>query len=354
MSSRTGSWLYRVATSPQRMTRAVRGVVIVGVIAGVVAGSVLVATVHAQKADGARKLTSVSLQLDFIKNIQFAGILVGLDRGFYRDEGINLSVTAQGPTTDPVSLVASGHTTIGMNSGDVLIQARAKGIPVKAFAADLQINPAGWLVLKSSGIKTLKDFKHKTLGIPAAYRNQAALVLSLEGLTKDDVTLRTVGFDVSVLVNHEVDVFNAFATNQPITLSLKGIPNKFFRWYDSGYVYYTDAFFVTDKTLKSKGALLRSFVKATQRGWAYVYAHPKEAVNFVVKKYGAGLLDSKQQLAELKQLKPLMNTTDTATNGFGHMKTQQWQRGINLFAKFHLIDHGFPANQIFAQGFVQK
>ena len=308
----------------------------------------------AGSSPSSKKLVKVTLELDFIKNVQFAGILWALDKGYYKDEGIDLTVNAQGETTDPVALVASGAATIGMQSGDVLIQAHQKGIPVKAFAADLQINPAGWLVLNSSGIKTYADMKGKVLGMPAAYFNQAPLVLSLEGLKPSDVTLRAVGFDVSVLVNHQVDVFNAFATNQPITLDLQGIPNTFFRWYDTGYVFYTDAFFVKNTTLANDSPLLKAFVRATQRGWAHVYANQAAAVDFIVNTYGQGVLDKTQQAAELKALEPLMNTADTKANGFAYMNQDQWQKGIDLFAQFKLIPASFPATDIFAPGFVQK
>jgi len=301
-----------------------------------------------------KALIPVSLQLDFIKNVQFAGPLWGLEKGFYRDEGIALTISQQGPTTDPVQLVAAGAQTIGMESGDILIKARAKGIPVKAFAADLQISPVGWSVLESSGITRPADLKGRTIGMSPAYLQQAPLVLALEGLSTKDVTLKQVGFDESVLINHEVDARDAFSVNTPITLNMKGIANRFFPWHDSGYDYYTDVFFVTDSTLKEKASILQAFVRATQRAWADVFAHQSEVVDLIVTKYGQGLLNKQQQAGELAALKPLMYTSDTNANGFGSMTAAQWQTGIDQFAKFNLISSKFSESDIYAPGFVKK
>lgn len=320
---------------------------------GMIAGSSLVTPARRPTWAHADKLTPVTLQLPFIKNIEFSGILWGASKGYYRDEGIDLTVHALAPTADPITITASGNAAIGMASGDEMIIARSKGIDIKAFATQVQVNPSGWLVLKSSGIKSPAAFKGKTLGIPPIYRNELKLVLSLEGLKEKDVTVRSVGFDPSALLAHQVDVYNAYAMNQPLTLKQKGIPYRFFLWADSGYVYYTDVFFATSKTIKQNPALLRAFLRATKRGWADVWAHPAAAVTFTVNQ-SHGSLVAQQQRLELTALRPLMFSQDTTMHGFGAMTTQKWQRGIDLLAKFHLIAKRYPASEIFVPGFASR
>lgn len=302
---------------------------------------------------GSRKLTPVTLQLPFIKNIEFSGITWGASKGYYRDQGIDLNVQALAPTSDPITIVAGGNAMFGMASGDELIIARSKGIGVKAFATQMQINPSGWLVLASSGITSPAQFKGKTLGIPPIYRNELPLVLSLEGLSLQQVTVRSVGFDPTALLDHQVDVYNAYAMNQPLTLKAKGIRYRFFYWATAGYVYYTDVFFATDSTIKQHPALLKAFLRATRRGWADVLAHPGGAVNFVVND-SHGTLVAKQQRAELGALRPLMVSQDTRMHGFGAMTAAKWQRGIDLLAKFHLISKTYPASHIYVPGFVTR
>lgn len=300
-------------------------------------------------------LTSLSLQLNWLENVEFAGILWALRKGYYRDEGINLSVAPLGPTTDPVDLVASGHATIGMESGgDSVIIARSKGIPIKSFASDLQSDPSAWMTLRTSGIKKMSQLRGKTLGIQAPDLQEVPLILGLGGLTTADVTVRTVSFDPSVLVDHEVDAFSVFMTNEPITLEEKGIAVNLIPWSAYGFSYYSDCFFATDSTIKSRPGILKAFVRATQRGWTEVFANPHGAVSLVLEVYGHGTLVEAQQRAELAIQTPLMHSSYSKQHGLLAVSTGTWQAGIDRLAKYKLIPRSFPASEICVEGFVEK
>jgi NitT/TauT family transport system substrate-binding protein len=299
------------------------------------------------------KLTPVTLQLNYINNIEFSGMLWGAHKGFYRDEGIDITIEPLGPTSDAISIVASGKATVGMASGDQLIIAKSKGLPVKAFATQLQTNPNGWLALAKSGINSTSDFKGKSFGIPPFLRNQMPLVLSLVGLTESDVEIKPISFSLAPLLQQNVELYNAYEMNQPNTLKDMHIPYKFFRWADEGYVYYTDVFFATDTQVSHNAPLLKSFWRATQRGWMDVFASPAPVVSYVVSG-SKGSLNAHQQTEEFHSLKPLMTSADTAAHGFGAMSAAKWQQGIDLLAKYHLVGKSFPASDIYATGFVAK
>lgn len=300
-----------------------------------------------------KSLTPLSLQLNWLENVEFAGVLWALSKGYYRDEGIDLSVAPLGPTTDPVDLVASGHATIGMESGgDSVIIARSKGIPVKCFASDLQTDPSAWMTLRSSGITKMSQLRGRTLGIQASDLQEAQLILGLGGLTTADVTLKTVSFDPSVLVDHEVDAFSVFITNEPITLEEKGIAVNLIPWSAYGFDYYSDCFFASDSTIQTKPGLLKAFVRATQRGWTEVFANAHAAVSFVLDVYGHGTLVEAQQLAELNAQMPLMHSRYSAQHGLLAVSTATWQTGIDLLARYKLIPRSFPASEVSVEGFV--
>jgi NitT/TauT family transport system substrate-binding protein len=299
-------------------------------------------------------LTPVSLQLNWLENVEFAGVLWALNKGYYRDEGIDLSVAPLGPTTDPVDLVASGKALIGMESGgDSVIIARSKGIPIKSFASDLQRDPSAWMTLKTSGITHMSELRGKTVGIQAPDLQEVPLILGLGGLTTHDVTVKTVSFDPSVLVDHEVDAFSVFVTNEPITLEEKGIAVNLIPWSAYGFSYYSDCFFATDSTVKSSPGLLKAFVRATQRGWTEVFANKTEAVSLILDVYGHGTLVEKQQLAELDAQIPLMHSSFASEHGLLAVSTAYWQAGIDLLARYKLIPHTFPASDICVEGLVE-
>jgi ABC-type nitrate/sulfonate/bicarbonate transport system substrate-binding protein len=295
----------------------------------------------------------VSLQLNWLENVEFAGILLALHKGYYTDEGIDLSVAPLGPTTDPVDLVASGKAMIGMESGgDSVIIARSKGIPIKSFASDLQTDPSAWMTLKTSGLTKMSQLRGKTIGIQAPDLQEAPLILGLGGLTTQDVSIKTVSFDPSVLVDHEVDAFSVFVTNEPITLELQGIGVNLIPWSNYGFTYYSDCFFAADSTIKSDTNVLKAFVRATQRGWTEVFASPSAAVKLVLEVYGHHALVERQQMAELNSQIPLMHSRFADTNGLLAVSTSYWQNGINLLARYKLIPKSFPASDICVEGLV--
>ena len=299
------------------------------------------------------KLTPLSLQLNWLENVEFAGILWALSKGYYRDEGIDLSVAPLGPTTDPIDLVASGSSTVGMESGgDSVIIARSRGVPIKSFASDLQTDPSAWMTLGSSGITTMSQLRGKTVGIQAPDLQEVPLILGLGGLTTHDVTVKTVSFDPSVLVDHEVDAFSVFVTNEPITLEEQGIAVNLIPWSSYGFAYYSDCFFASDTTMKNKSGLLKAFVRATQRGWSDVFANTHGAVSLVLDAYGHGTLVETQQLAELNAQMPLMQSSDTAAHGLLAVSITTWQTGIDLLARYGLIPHSFPGSDVCVEGFV--
>ncbi|MDA8037808.1 MAG: ABC transporter substrate-binding protein [Actinomycetota bacterium] len=302
----------------------------------------------------AKAMTPVSLQLNWLENVEFAGILLALHKGYYRDENIALSIAPLGPTTDPVDLVASGKAMIGMESGgDSVIIARSKGIPIKSFASDLQTDPSAWMTLKTSGITQMSQLRGKTVGIQAPDLQEVPLILGLGGLTTQDVSVKTVSFDPSVLVDHEVDAFSVFVTNEPITLEQQGIGVDLIPWSAYGFTYYSDCFFATDSTVKSNPGLLKSFVRATQRGWTEVFADPSAAVSLVLDVYGHGTLVERQQLAELHSQMPLMHSSFSNAHGLLAVSTSYWQSGIDLLARYKLIARSFPASDLCIEGLVE-
>lgn len=87
----------------------------------------------------------VLVQLDWIKNAQFAGVLVAEARGWYRDAGFEVTVRAVGTTRlDQITPVMEAPgLAIGVADGSALIKARVAGAPVKAFATMFQASPLG-------------------------------------------------------------------------------------------------------------------------------------------------------------------------------------------------------------------
>ncbi|NCV23565.1 MAG: hypothetical protein EBV45_16725, partial [Chloroflexi bacterium] len=115
-------------------------------------------------APTAKPTVPLSLRLSWIKNTEFAGVFAAMEKGFYKDEGIELTVNPSAQNLPEIQAVAGKSDTIGLSGGASLMLARAQGIPVKAFGAVFQKGPGCFLWQKKSGINGIADFKGKKIG----------------------------------------------------------------------------------------------------------------------------------------------------------------------------------------------
>ncbi|MGH2353406.1 MAG: ABC transporter substrate-binding protein, partial [Chloroflexota bacterium] len=130
----------------------------------------------------ARPVERASLRLSWIKNTEFAGFFVALDKGYYKDEGIDLTINGAAQNLSPVQAVATGADAIGLSGGASLMLARGQGFPVKAFGALFQKGPGCFVWLERSGIKDIQDFKGKRIGIQQDARTSTQAMLTMNHL----------------------------------------------------------------------------------------------------------------------------------------------------------------------------
>ena len=277
----------------------------------------------------ARPVEKMSLRLSWIKNTEFAGFFVAQEKGYYKDEAIDLTINPSSQNLPEVQAVASKADTIALSGGQSLMLARSQGIPVKAFGALFQKGPGAFVWLQKSGIKGIADFKGKKLGIQQTARASTEAMLSLNGLSPDDVTFVTVGFDHTPLLTGQCDVLTGLVTNQVIVLEQAGEQVGYASYGDLGFNFYWNTPFVLDETLAAKKDVLAAWLRASARGWDYALKNPDEVAKLVVDKYGEGL-DLTNQTLELKRETPLIRTDFSTQKGLFWMDRAVWQNGQDL------------------------
>src|SRR5687768_6725844 len=276
-----------------------------------------------------RPIESFSLRLSWIKNTEFAGFFVAQEKGYYKDEAINLTINGSAQNLTEVQAVAGKTDLIGLSGGASLMLARAQGIPVKAFGALFQKGPGAFVWLESSGIKGIKDFKGKKIGHQQTARASTEAMLSINGMSIDDVTMVPIGFDVAPLLTGQVDVLTGLVTNQVVILEQQGHKVGYAPYSDLGFGFYWNTPFVLDETFNAKKDVLAAWLRASARGWDYALKNPDEVAKLVVEKYGEGL-DLANQTIELKRETPLISTDFTKARGLFWMDRAVWQTGHDL------------------------
>src|SRR5699024_2500793 len=160
-------------------------------------------------------LKEIDVMLDWYPNAVHSFLYVAEEKGYFEEEGLDVSIQFPSNTTDPINLAASGKITLGFYYQPDVIMARAnEDIPVKSVGAVVR-SPLNYLVFKEDQqINTPADLLDKKVGYPGIAINEALLTTIMQdvGEDPDEVELIDVGFELgSAIITENVDaVFGAF------------------------------------------------------------------------------------------------------------------------------------------------
>lgn len=293
----------------------------------------------------------VSMRLGWLANSQYAGDFVALDKGYYKERGIDLRIDPGGPNIDPISLTASGSNTIGnVASIAAMFLARSNGIPVRAFATALQRHPFAFFTLDQS-IKSPEDFVGKRIGIQATARPLIDAVIAKYKLPRDKIQVSVVGADTVPLLTKQVDIITAWVIDAP-QLAAIGPGAKALLLWDMGIQLYAFTYFTTDEVLKSRPDMLADFVAASAKGWDYAADHPDEATDITLKY--AKDLKRDLELQTWKLETPFLWSAKTKEQGWGWMEPQVWDDAIGVYGGLGLLKAPVTAKDAMTQEILQR
>jgi NitT/TauT family transport system substrate-binding protein len=172
-------------------------------------------------AAGAQDMTDIAFFIPFVPNIQFAPVYVGLDKGYFADNGVNLT-TEYGDEPVGVDLIAANQRQFGFISGEQVVTARAQDRPVVMVYEWFQQFPVGVVAPVESNINSVADLAGRTVGIPgrfgASYSGFLAL-LAANDMTEADVELQEIGFNAPEIVClGAVEAAVVYINNEPLQI----------------------------------------------------------------------------------------------------------------------------------------
>jgi len=267
-------------------------------------------------AQPARAATTVTTQLQWIKDVQNAGWWVGDAQGYFAADGIASNVLSGGPNLASVeAIVAAGRADVGMDELERVIDANAAGSDFVIFGALYQKSPVALLSLPAHPIHTAHDMLGKRIGVQEGGKVYIDAIMAVNHLPAN-YTEVVVGSTPDPLLQGACDAYVCFVTNQPLQLAARGIPSVTATFDQLGYSTYTDCLFCTRDYLKANRATLVHYARALRRGWTESTRDPALAAHLTVTNYGAGLgLDEKVQLATARAQIPLFLSDGTRAHG---------------------------------------
>lgn len=261
-------------------------------------------------APQAPTLTPVTLQLQWVTQAQFAGYYVALDKGWYREEGIDLTIIPGGPDQDSVNLVTNGTRDFGTALLADLTVAVQNDKPVIGIAQIQQQNGLLLLAKKSSGIQSPKDFTGKTVGVwLGSWEAQFDALMAQQGIAPDQFSLVSQGYSMAAFINDELDVASAMVYNEYYTVLESGISKdnlNIIDYADYGLDFPGDTLFTSKTTAEQNPELCIGMVRASLKGWQYAIEHPEEAVDIVLKYDQTGVQTKEHQLSMMNEIAKLV------------------------------------------------
>ena len=255
-------------------------------------------------APAASALDSVVFQANWLIQGENAYMVAGRDKGFYREEGIELDVKRGFGSGDTVKKVVGGAATVGTaDMGVVMLAIVREQLPIKCISAEYSYSPQGFWVLASSDIKSVKDLAGKRAGVTPGNSLLVYFPLVAKANDLDPSKLTFVTMEASALLPTllagQIDAMPGFATVfglRDAETSAQGKPLRDFPFAKHGLKVYGECQLVAEATIKSKPDLLARYMRATQKSLRWSLANPEEAAHLLSVAY-----------PELKETSVLMN-----------------------------------------------
>lgn len=228
----------------------------------------------------------LSVMLDWFVNPDHAPLVVAQEKGFFKDAGLEVTLTAPADPNDPPKLVAAGGTDLAVSYQPQLILQVAEGLPLVRVGTLVSTPLNSVVVLRDGPVKTLKDLKGRKIGFSIAGFEDALLgaMLEKQGLSLRDVELVNVNFSLSPsLLSGQVDaVVGAFRNFELNQLEIEKHPGRAFYPEEEGVPPYDELILVAHKA-KANDPRVKRFLAAVERATLYILNHPEESQAAFVK-----------------------------------------------------------------------
>jgi NitT/TauT family transport system substrate-binding protein len=243
------------------------------------------------------EMTAITIQLQWFNQSQFAGYFAAKDLGYYADEGLDVTILEGAVEINPAVVVAAGEAEFGVAwTGPRTLVGRDAGADLVVLAQIFQRSPTLEVAWADSGIETIDDLAGKNVGT-WGFGNEAELYAGLRSAgidpeNPDDVTIVQQQFDMSALLNREIDAAQAMVYNEYAQV-LEAVNPETGELYqpedlvvidfnEVGTAMLQDGIFASEAWLADNEDVASAFLRATLRGWIFCRDSAEECLDIVL------------------------------------------------------------------------
>jgi NitT/TauT family transport system substrate-binding protein len=295
-------------------------------------------------------LTKVTLQADWYPQPEHGGFYTALVKGYYKDEGLDVSIHPGGPYGSVEQQVSSGAAQFGMGSSDKTLESVADGQPLVAVAATMQHDPQGIMVRKNSPVHSFADLNGHTVAIKTG-ATWWEYVQKRYNLT--DVHEIPAMMNVANFVASPDYIQQAFATSEPFFAQQAGIETRVLLTSDAGYNPYR-VMFTTRDFLAQHREIVAKFVRASLRGWKE-YLNDPAAAHAAIIQLNPALSPSWMQFSwQALRDGHFVAGNDPSGAQLGQMDAQRWTSMYQQLVDLKVIEKPFDPTTAYTLQFLHS
>ncbi|GGA69443.1 ABC transporter substrate-binding protein [Ornithinibacillus halotolerans] len=301
--------------------------------------------------DNNADLTPVKFALDWTPNTNHTGIYVAKEKGYFKEQGLDVEILLPGEVRVN-QLLAAEKADFGISYQEGLTQARSEGLPLVSIAAVLQHNTAGYASPKEKGITSPKDFEGKKFGAYGSDLEKAMMttLMANDNANVDEVDFITTGdADFFVAVERDVDFSLVYYGWTGIEAELRGVDLNmvYLADFSDKLDFYTPIIATSEEMISADPELVKAFTHATVKGYEFAIEHPEEAAQILIN----AVPDLDPDLVKRSQDWLSPRYQDDAEQ-FGIQEQDRWQKFADFLLENKIIDEAVDVDQAFTNEFL--
>jgi NitT/TauT family transport system substrate-binding protein len=285
----------------------------------------------------AQDLTKVTVRLAFSYNGHRSPYLLGVDKGFYKEEGLDVEVLEGKGVTSSMQLVASKQDTFNIVDPPSLMLGFAQGMPLRQVAQLYQISPNALISWKEQNIGKPADLVGKTV---ASLQGDTTTTMLYAMLAKNGIERGQVNIVASdggtrnqTFLSKRAQAVTGFYNDSYMGfLDTTGGDVNYFMYSDFGIDTMGDGIAAHNDTIAESPEVVAAFIKATLRSYEYALEHPEEAIESLIKRSPTRKADV--ELEKLKATADLLHSPETEGKPIGYSSKALWEKAQDLMKEF--------------------
>ena len=311
------------------------------------------------QADQPRPLTPIAFGESFVIDGFSSVFFVAIERGYYAEGGLNVTVSRGYGSSDAVKRIASRTSDIvNGDVGTAMLLRSNEDARVKVVAPLHSASPSALLFYEDQNIRSPRDLEGKTIADApgSAPRVLFPAFAALTGIDTSRIEWRSVDPAVrnTLMGNGQLEIITAFISNLAAIERQAYATNPERRigvmmYRDYGFDVYGNGLVVADRLIQERPDVVAAFVRGTAKGLRDTYQDPVSAVR-IAKRYSPEL-DIDVSIRQLELLKDVVFTDDIMANGIGVFQVDRLQRTYETMAQYFGMRRDVPLNEMYTTQF---